>query len=106
LASAIALVAHQPPAPPPDAPQDAFALAVLPPAASCALLLAEYRKVQFEPALPRQDAAAVACVRSASATALVAHQPPPPAPASRHEAFAVARLPGARSESLLFAAYR
>ncbi|OLT01624.1 hypothetical protein BJF90_30775 [Pseudonocardia sp. CNS-004] len=58
--SAIALVAHQPAPAPPFAPQDALAVALLPPVALAALLDATKVCVQPAPALPWQTAEAIA----------------------------------------------
>ncbi|HLU55497.1 MAG TPA: hypothetical protein VKZ81_08535 [Pseudonocardia sp.] len=59
--SAAALVAHQPAPAPPLPPQDAFAVARLPPVALDALLDAANVCVQPEPSLPWQTAEAIAC---------------------------------------------
>jgi hypothetical protein len=57
--------------------------------------------VQPEPVLPWHAAAASALPVPVRATALVAHQPLPAAPAAPQRAFAVAVLPLLRSEAAL-----
>ena len=56
VALATALVPHHPPPAPPCAPQEACALAWLPPAADCASLLAEKLCRQVAPLLASQAA--------------------------------------------------
>jgi hypothetical protein len=91
--SATALVTHQPAPAPPFAPQEAFAVARLPPVALDALLDATKVCVQPEPSLPWQTAEAIACSALVWALALVAHHPEPAPPVSPQLASAVARLP-------------